>query len=482
MSSAEHESFDVVIVGARIAGAALAVHLARQGRSVLVVDRASFPSDTLSTHLVQISGVRSMQGLGVLADLKATGAPFLTTAVVDYDGVDLSAPVLADAGWPPGGISISRDLLDHILVNAARSAGVSVRQRTSLVELCRGGDGRVTGVVLRDRERRHTVRTRLLVGADGRNSRVAELVGARTYNVTSNERFTYWAEFTGVREDGPAGVHHYRDGDKLTVAFQSDGGKFVVMVCPELAGFGEFRRNLPDSYDAAVAACVPLRPLLTGATRSSRPVGTAYTPGYFRESAGPGWVLVGDAGHFKDPALGQGISDALRQAERLAGQLAGLPVSDPVRVDRELARWHRWRDADATPMYWLGGDFAKAGSLGPLERALIRCVSADPVVRGRFVDGVLSHRLSLYDVIGPRLLVRVAAELRRGGRPWTEVARLLGGKLADELRHQLWLRRPRYAALPKPCGAASAARVREGDAWAGDITDERTEHAPARRT
>ncbi|HEV3362090.1 MAG TPA: FAD-dependent monooxygenase [Pseudonocardiaceae bacterium] len=476
------ESFDVVIVGARIAGAALAAQLARQGRSVLVVDRAGFPSDTLSTHLIQVSGVRSMQRLGVLADLERTEAPFLTRAVVIYDGIDLTTPVRADADWPPGGISVNRNLLDKILIDAAREAGAIVRTRTSLVGLRRDHAGRVTGVDLRGRTGSYTVHTRLLVGADGRNSRVSELVGARTYNVTANQRFVYWAEFTGAVEPGAAGVHHHRDGKKLTVAFQSDTGKFVVMVCPGLEDFAPFKRGLPESYDDAVATCAPLRPLLADARRVSRPIGTAYAPGYFRESAGPGWALVGDAGHFKDPTLGQGISDALRQVEHFADHLRDVALTEPVRLDRRLRDWYRWRDRDAMPMYWLGWDFARAGELGALERALIAVISADPLIRQMFVDGVLSHRVSPYQVMTPKVILRAARRLLGTGTSPARTATLIGARLAEEARRQYLLRRPRFAPLPKPSGAASAAKVRDGDAWAGDIADERTDPVRTHRS
>lgn len=475
------ESFDVVVVGARISGAALAVHLAQQGRSVLLVDRAQFPSDTLSTHLIQISGVRSLQRLGVLPALEKTGAPFLTTAVVNYDGVDLSAPVLAEDGWPPGGISVSRNLLDKILIDAAEMAGASVRTKTSLRELRRDDGGRVNEALLRGPNGQYRVHSRLVVGADGRNSKVSELVGARTYNVTENQRFVYWAEFTGATEAGPAGVHHYRDGKALTVAFQSDNDKFVVMVCPGLADFGLFKRNLPYSFDDAVASCMPLRSVLADAQRVSRPVGTAYAPGYFRVSAGPGWALVGDAGHFKDPTLGQGISDALRQVEQLADLLVKTPSDDAAAMDRSVRRWYRWRDADSSPMYWLGFDFAKSGVLGPLEGALMACISADPHVRQRFVDGVLSHRVTPYEVITPRLLLRVARRLRRSGHSPAATARLISAKLVEELRHQVLQRRPKYAPLPRPSGAASAAKVRHCDAWAGDIADDQTDSVSTHR-
>lgn len=465
----KEESFDVVVIGARIAGAALATHLAKQGRSVLLVDRATFPSDTLSTHLIQISGVRSMQKLGVLPRLEKTGAPFLTAAVVNYDGVDLSTPVVAEEGWPPGGISVSRNMLDEILVDAAREAGVTVRTRTSLVELISDSMGRVAGAVLRSATGTCQVRAGLVVGADGRNSKVAQLLKAPTYNVTENQRFVYWAEYRGASESGPAAVHHYRDGDELTIAFQSDSDRFVVMVCPDLAKFSYFKDNLPRSFDAAVDRCAPLRTILGDALRVSRPIGTAYAPGYFRVSAGKGWVLVGDAGHFKDPTLGQGISDALRQAEALADHLGSIQTGDARAVDEATRRWSRWRDSDAAPMYWLGLDFSRAGSLSPLERALMHCISADPVVRQQFVDGVLSHRVTPYEVMTPRLMFRVALQLRQSGLTTLEVFRLIGGKVLSEIHHQILRLRPRFDELPKPSGASSAAKIREGDPWAGDI-------------
>ncbi|MFI2189704.1 FAD-dependent oxidoreductase [Streptomyces sioyaensis] len=486
MSSTEHtgaDTYDVVIVGTRIAGAALSVHLAGQGMKVLAVDRATFPSDTLSTHLIQVSGVRSMQRLGVLEQLRGTDAPFLTAAHVVYDGVDLSAPVKAEDDWPPGGISINRNLLDEILVNAARAAGADIRTKTSLREVRRDTTGRINGVLLRTPEGERAVRTSLLVGADGRNSKVSELVGSHTYNVTENQRFVYWAEFEGVTETGPACVHHHRDGANLTVAFQSDGGRFVVMICPGLEEFAAFKRDLEASYDAAVAACAPLRPLLATARRSGRPIGTAYAPGYFRESAGPGWALIGDAGHFKDPTLGQGISDALRQAEMLARYLRPVHVADTGQLDRRLRHWSRWRDRDAAPMYWLAWDFSKAGELGPLERSLMACIAADPDVRQKFVDGVLSHRVSPYEVIGPRLVLRAARHLRGTGLRRRDVGRVLGERIAAELRHQMLLRRPRYQPLPRSSGASSAAKLRSGDAWSGDIADDDSSDAvPAKRT
>lgn len=458
---------DVLVVGARIAGASLAIHLARAGRRVMLVDRAEFPSDTLSTHLMQVSGVSILAELGVLDELRSTGAPFVDAVRVEYDRVDLDCPVRPDPGQPPGGISVSRNFLDGFLYERALAEGVDVRTRTTLTGLVRGAGDRVEGAVLRSGGRHFSLRVPLVVGADGRNSRVAGLVGARSYNTTANERFAFWADFENVHDEGLPPGHQYRDGDRLTIAFRSDSGRFTVVVAPGLQEFARFKRGLPDSYTQMVAGCPQLEPILRDARRVTRPVGTAYLPGYFRESAGPGWALIGDAGHFKDPTIAQGISDALRQAKRFAADVAAVAPDDRAALDRATRRWWRWRDRDATPMYWLAYDFARSGPLGPLERQILRDAGADPRVREMLIDRVMSHRLSPYRVLTPGRILGAATRLVRAGecRPG-EVARLIAGRAAVEVVRRYRRHRPLYAQLPAPPGADAAAR-HDGDAWAG---------------
>ncbi len=275
----------MIIVGARISGASLAINLAKAGHDVTLVDRATFPSDTLSTHLLQVSGARCLARLGVLGEVEATGAPYLRAMSVDYDGTDLSGIVMPRDGYPPGGVSVRRDVLDAILVDRATAVGAAVHVGTSAVDLVRDpGSGRVAGVRLRQGGRLWTAQADLVAGADGRQSRVAAGVGARFYNIVPNERFTYWADYTGARAERLASVHHYRDGANLVIGFPSDAGVFTVMVAPDLEKFPAFRTSVAESFDAAVAACAPLQPVLATATRVSRPVGTTYMPGYFRES------------------------------------------------------------------------------------------------------------------------------------------------------------------------------------------------------
>ena len=156
--------YDVIIVGARVAGAPTAMLLARRGLKVLVVDRATFPSDTLSTHQVQLPGVARLARWGVLDSVLAAGTP--VTRDVRFDQGDAVI-----AGRYPGyqGVeamcSPRRTLLDRVLVDAARAAGAEVRENFAVDEIL--GDGPVTGI--RGREKGApavTEQARLVIGAD----------------------------------------------------------------------------------------------------------------------------------------------------------------------------------------------------------------------------------------------------------------------------------------------------------------------------
>ena len=186
---------DVIVVGARVAGASTALLLARRGLDVLVVDRASFPSETLSSHQVQVPGVARLARWGVLGALQAAGTP--PTRRVRFD----AGPVVLDAALPvvdgaDALLSPRRSVLDTALVDAARAAGAEIRERCTLEEVL-ASDGRVTGVRVRERGGAPvTERARLVVGADGRHSAVAKAVGAAAYHVKpalSTAYYTYWS-------------------------------------------------------------------------------------------------------------------------------------------------------------------------------------------------------------------------------------------------------------------------------------------------
>src|SRR5215213_1787072 len=176
--------YDVIVVGARVAGSSTAMLLARKGFKVLLLDRATFPSDTLSTHQVQLPGVARLKHWGLLDRVDrviSSGAP--ATRHVRFD----AAGSVLEGHYPAfGGVdalySPRRTILDKILVDAAREAGVAVREGF-VVEEVLTDDGHVTGIRGRVRDRRKSSTTvteaaRLVVGADGKRSLVADAVRA----------------------------------------------------------------------------------------------------------------------------------------------------------------------------------------------------------------------------------------------------------------------------------------------------------------
>ncbi len=360
-------AFDVIVVGARVAGSSLASHLAGSGIRVCLLDVAEFPSDTLSTHIFQ--DLPALDRLGVLDRLLATGAPVLPELSLHVDDVDLSMthPDLAC-------LCVRRPLLDQILLDRAVEMGAEAHTGTRVVELLYEA-GRVRGVRATDSGGRTLeLEAPLVVGADGRNSTVARLVGARRYNVSSSERAAIWAYYEGV--DAPPAVLLQRLGGHLLYGAPADSGLFLVIAAPGYEEYHPYRANAESAFERWISAS-PRLAALVGGRRPLQPlVVVPRWQGFFRQSAGPGWALVGDAGHFKDPSPGQGISDALRQSERLAGAIvAGLGQAE---LDRRLRRWTRWRDKDAAQMYWFAQDLGRRGPTPAVVCEMLRRISEKP--------------------------------------------------------------------------------------------------------
>jgi 2-polyprenyl-6-methoxyphenol hydroxylase-like FAD-dependent oxidoreductase len=438
------ESFDVVVVGARCAGSPLATHLARAGLSVAVIDRARFPSDTLSTHIFQAEGVIALDRLGVLDRVLATGAPWLARARARFNDLEVDLDWAVRPGDPGPMLCVRRPALDTILVEAAKEAGADVRPSTKVVGLL--GDGhRVEGVRVSSDGREHELRARLVVGADGVGSTVGRLAGSRKYNVTGNERFLVWGYYEATDQAPPGTIFFQRWDSDFALACPTDGGAYLFGVFPPLERLPEVKRDLRAGLEAEVRRCPALVPVIDGARPLDPPRLVAAYAGFFRESVGRGWVLVGDAGHFKDPAPGQGISDALRQADRLApAVVAGLDGSQD--LDTALAAWERWRNRDAAEPYWFAYDLGRAGPVPPVLIEVLRRMATRPDGMRSFMD-LFNHRATPSQVLSPpRLGAATARLIRAGGRPRGEVLRETGRLVADDLRRRRWNRRPVYAA------------------------------------
>jgi 2-polyprenyl-6-methoxyphenol hydroxylase-like FAD-dependent oxidoreductase len=455
------KEFDVVVVGGRCAGSPLATLLARAGLSVALVEQATFPRDTLSTHVFEAAALAFLDRLGVLSALRATGAPIVNQLDIRLEGFRARVPAPQQPGDAGGAMSIRRLLLDPILAEAAAGAGADVRMGAKVIALVRDG-GRVTGVRVAHNGSEQSLAARLVVGADGRNSAVARLVGSRKYNLAPNERFFYWSFFTDADPGAEPTLIFHRWSGNLVAAIPADSGLYQVLALPELSELPRFRRSFEESYLDYVRRCAPVADALSGARRVGKLFGMLRWEGFFREAIGPGWVLAGDAGHFKDPTPGQGIQDAFRQVEFLAPAILGAIHKSQSALDEALAGWARWRDDDAGEHYWLAVDLGQAG----LAPAVLPEITQRLYERGQldpFLD-LFSHRSLPSKVLTPpRLLAATARLLARGGCDRRALLGEVGGLVAQDARRKRLARHPHYVPLETSVDAGPT-EVEDNDA------------------
>lgn len=407
--------FDVVVVGARCAGSPLATMLARQGLSVCLVDRTHFPSETPSTHVIQSCGVEVLDRLGMLDTILAAGAVPLDRGTLMIDDAVRIESTLYPTVFTHPALCVRRVTLDALLVEAAVSAGADVRTGLRVSGLT-VEDGRVTGLETTGGE---PIQARLVVGADGRHSTVASLVGASEYHVTSPGRMFAWAYFEGAA-DREGRIRLGRQGKLAFVAAPTDGDLYMAAVVVDMADQAEFHADRDANFAAGIRAWPELADVIAGGRRVGPIRVVTNWHGYFRQSAGPGWALVGDAGHFKDPSPAQGISDAFRQADQLALAIEdGLGNTSP---DAALQRWWRWRDDDAYEMYWFAHDMGAPGVSSPLITHVLRDIAPDPDAR-QLLFHVINHEVRPSQLLTTSRSARAAARALRA-RPGHIVATL----------------------------------------------------------
>ncbi len=336
-------TYDVIVVGARPAGAAAALTLARGGARVLVVDRDAPGTDTLSTHALMRGAVMLLADWGLLDPLISAGTPPIHTTTFDY-GIRRFEVVIKPTLGGDALIAPRRWLLDRVLAEAAAQAGAELRYRTALRGLVRDPDGTVRGAVLAGPDGTTTeVGAGLVIGADGRRSLLARLVGAPIERIGQNAAAVIFTYVTGIADRG---THwHYRPGVAAGAIPTNDGAHCVFVSTPPERFLKELRGDLTGSLHRVLAETAPdLAAEVAAGPIAERPRGFAGEPGYFRRAYGSGWALAGDAGYFKDPSTAHGITDALRDGW-LVGKAAlqGTPQA--------LADYQLTRDTLALPLF-----------------------------------------------------------------------------------------------------------------------------------
>jgi 2-polyprenyl-6-methoxyphenol hydroxylase-like FAD-dependent oxidoreductase len=356
------QTFDVIVVGARCAGAPLAMLLARQGFRTLLVDRATFPSDTVSTHVIHPPGAAALQRWGLLDQVVATGCPPVGRYSFDFGPVTVAgAPGTAES---PYAYAPRRTLLDKILLDAAAAAGAEVRQNFSVDELLTAEDGRVTGI----RGNGTLERAGVVVGADGRNSIVAKTVQPTQYEQHPPLTVGYYSYWSNLPTD--TFEAYSRPGRGFAVCPTNDDLTLVIGGWPH-AELAEHRTDVEATLLETFALAPAFAERIRDAKREERLVGTS-VPNYFRVPYGPGWALVGDAGYSRDFITAQGITDAFLDAENCARALAAA-LSGARPYDDALAGYQTARDTRAMPVYQMTLQIA---ALQPPDPQMVQMISS----------------------------------------------------------------------------------------------------------
>lgn len=373
--------YDCIVVGGRVAGASSALLLARRGLRVLVLDSGTLGSDTLSTHFVWPRGARRLQEWGILGSLVQRSTPPIGRISFDPGCVVVSAELELEA-WCP-----RRTVLDRVLVEAALEAGVDFRHQTGVGDLLEE-DGRVVGVRHRDGIERAPV----VVGADGRGSMVARQVGAEILAALPPQTAGYYAYFDRLPVDGAE--FHVRGG-RLTYAWPTNDGLTCVYVAVAAGEFDGLREQLRGGFTAAAVDDPSLLQRLRGARQVSRSHGFAAQGPARRRRSGPGWVLIGDAASFKDPAAGMGISEAFDDAAWLDEEASRgwLDAPDSSARDTASARIFNFCAGVADlrpPEPWLTEAYREASADRRWSRELMRMLGGEVTAADFF--GALARR------------------------------------------------------------------------------------------
>lgn len=397
--------YDAIVIGARCAGSPIAMLVARKGHRVLLVDRASFPSDTISTHVIHQPGVARLRRWGLLDQIVASNCPPIRRISFEIAGMELS-------GHPPPAEGVHeaycprRTVLDTVLVEAAIAAGAQFRDSFSVKELL-FENGAVRGIRGRQYDGKSVDEAaRIVIGADGRHSIVARSVEAPVYNQKPIYGCGYYSYWRGIELDSIEFRLLERRGLGL---FPTNGGLTCIYVAWPIEEFGAFRADVEDSYLRTIHSTEAVADRARNATMVESIRGTADLRNEFRKPYGPGWALVGDAGYIKDPVTGHGISDAFRDAELLADALddawsGGRPLDDA------LADYERKRNTAAGPLYEFTCHLASFEPPPPMLVRLIEALRGNQPDTDRFL-GIVPGTTPVADFFAPANMRRI---LRQG--------------------------------------------------------------------
>ena len=393
--------YDAIVVGARCAGSPLAMLLARQGHKILLVDKASFPSDIMSTHGAKSPAVEKLREWGLLDSVLASNCPPIHTLHVDLGPFALTGAV---SGIDPDRFILAprRTVLDTILVEAAVAAGAELREHFTVDEVL-FEDGRVTGI--RGHERGGasvTEHAQIVIGADGRHSTIAKAVGAPATVDRGTFCCGYYSYFSGVPMDR---IELNPRPGRMITAFPTNDGLTVVFVLWPSEEFDAVRGDVEGNFFEALELVPNLAARVRTGQREERFTGTVDLPNFQRKAFGPGWALAGDALSHKDPILAQGITDAFHDAAFLAEAIhQGLTGTRSMEL--ALAEYEQRHLETSMPLFEMTCEFATLQPPPPEMQQLLGALIGNQPGINQFM-GTIDGTVPLSEFYAPENLARL---------------------------------------------------------------------------
>jgi 2-polyprenyl-6-methoxyphenol hydroxylase-like FAD-dependent oxidoreductase len=393
--------YDVIVVGARCAGSPTAMLLARRGYQVLLVDRATFPSDTMSTHFIHPPGIAQLKRWGLLERVAASNCPPFLNMSLDFGSF-----VLTGSPPPTDGVAEHycprRTVLDEILVGAAVEAGAELHEGFSVQEILMNGE-RVRGIRGRSIDGA-TVKeeARIVVGADGMRSLVARSVEAPEYNAKPTLACAYYTYWSGV----PVKEAEIYPRDRwMIIAFPTNDDLVCTFMEWPREEFHLVRTDIEGNFLKKLDSAPRLAERIRSGKREANFVGTGVLPNYFRKPYGTGWALVGDAGYHKDPYMALGITDAFRDAELLADAIDG-GFSGHRPLEEALADYEQQRNAAAMPAYEFNCQLATLQPRPPEMQQLFAALRGNRAETDRFI-GAVEGTVPIPEFFAPENIQRI---------------------------------------------------------------------------
>lgn len=410
------DRYDVIVVGASIAGCTAATFLARDGLKVALLEahRDENMYKRLCTHFIQSSATPTIERLGLDKELDAAGAVHAHGDL--WTSYGWAREPESVPGCPPHSYSVRRAVLDPMLRRmAAAEPNVDLMLGAKVVDLVLDADGRVGGVDVRTADGRQEIRGRLVVGADGKSSKVAELADLPATEVANN-RFGYFAHYrnVGIRDWNRSKLWMLENGD-IVYVFPNDDGIALLATMPSKARLEEFRSGDVEKLLLAQYDGLSEAPDLSNVERVSDVIGQLDYPSLLRSRiTAPGVALIGDAAMVADPLFGLGCGWAFQSAEWLAQEVSPV-LRAGGDVDRATARYAKKHARMLRPHFKLTSDFSRVRPFNKLEQLLFGGAPHDEVVSNAFWR-YGTRNASPAAMLTPRVLVRAARARRRANR------------------------------------------------------------------